>query len=89
MSNADVLLRLIDIDQLADRLGTSRRHIRSWSQRSASPYLLVGRLVRFDTDEVSDWLEAGRRPAAGPAYKGPLSRIGRHTRAKASEPCRG
>lgn len=53
---------LLDIPELAKRLGTSQRHIRRLIADRRIPYVKVGRLVRFDPDEIAAWLDEGRRP---------------------------
>lgn len=62
MGTADTLPRLLTIDQLAEHLGTSRRHLRRLIAERRIPYVKVGRLIRFDPDEIADWLDAGRHP---------------------------
>ena len=62
MGTADTLPRLLTIDQLAEHLGTSRRHLRRLIAERRIPYVKVGRLIRFDPHEIADWLDAGRHP---------------------------
>ena len=57
--------RLMTIDEVADSLGTSRRHLRRLIAERRIPYCKVGHLVRFDPTEVAAWLDANRRPAEG------------------------
>jgi excisionase family DNA binding protein len=57
------LPRLLDINELAEHLGTSQRHIRRLIAERRIPYVKVGRLIRFDPDEITAWLDRGRRPA--------------------------
>jgi len=60
------LPRLLTIDQVAAHLGTSPRHIRRLIAERRVPYLKVGRLVRFDPNDVAGWLEDSRRPQERP-----------------------
>ena len=60
MATTDTLPQLLDIDHLAQHLGTSHRHIRRLIAEKRIPYLKVGRLIRFDPDEIRDWLDEGR-----------------------------
>ena len=53
---------LLDIPAVADRLGTSERHIRELIYRRDIPYTKVGRLVRFYPEDVEAWLQAHRVP---------------------------
>lgn len=50
--------RLIDIDEVAGRLGVSTRYVRRLVAERRIAYLKVGRLLRFDTDVVDAWLAA-------------------------------
>jgi excisionase family DNA binding protein len=52
--------QLLTVDQLAERLGTSIRHIRRLVAERRVPYVKVGRLVRFDPTEIAVWLDKHR-----------------------------
>ncbi|MDA8045683.1 MAG: helix-turn-helix domain-containing protein [Actinomycetota bacterium] len=62
--------QLLTIEQLAEQLATSIRHIRRLVAERRVPYIKVGGLVRFDPAEVQEWIDqrrvAGRRPAVMP-----------------------
>lgn len=60
-------MSLIDIPATADKLATTERHVRELIYRREIPYLKVGRLVRFDTDELAEWIDAQRIPEEGRA----------------------
>jgi excisionase family DNA binding protein len=62
MTNNDALPQLLTIDQLAERLGVSIRHIRRLVAERRVPYLKVGWLVRFDPAEITAWLDDARHP---------------------------
>ena len=62
MATTDTLPQLLDIDHLAQHLGTSQRHIRRLIAEKRIPYLKVGRLIRFDPAEIAAWLDRGRHP---------------------------
>ena len=49
---------LIDIDEVAERLGVSTRYVRRLVAERRIAYLKVGRLLRFDADVVDAWLAA-------------------------------
>ncbi|MGH7746576.1 MAG: helix-turn-helix domain-containing protein [Acidimicrobiales bacterium] len=51
---------LLTIEQLADRLGSSVRHVRRLVAERRVPYVKVGRFVRFDEEEISAWLDEHR-----------------------------
>jgi excisionase family DNA binding protein len=62
MAPTDPLPHLLSIDELAEHLGVTVRHVRRLVAERRVPYLKVGRLVRFDPEDVAGWLEDGRRP---------------------------
>ena len=47
---------LVDVNELARRLGISRHTIYSWVSQRRIPYLKVGRLLRFEPTAVDAWL---------------------------------
>ena len=51
------LRRLVDIDELADHLGVSVRHVRRLVSERRIPFHKWGRLLRFDVDQVNRWLD--------------------------------
>lgn len=59
--------QLLNIDQLAQRLGTTARHVRRLVAEKRVPYYKVGRLVRFDPAEITVWLATRRVPGSRPA----------------------
>jgi excisionase family DNA binding protein len=52
------LPRLVGIDELAQQLGMSVRNVRRLVSERRIPHYKLGRLVRFDVDEVVAWLGA-------------------------------
>lgn len=56
--------QLLTIDQLAQRLGITVRHVRRLVAEKRVPYYKVGRLVRFDEAEITVWLATRRVPAS-------------------------
>jgi len=60
MASPEALPQLLTIDQLAERLGVSIRHIRRLVAERRVPYLKVGWLVRFDPAEITVWLDGAR-----------------------------
>ena len=59
---------LIDIATLADRLGTSVRHIRRLVFEKRIPYIKCGGLVRFDPADINRWIDEQRRPVTPRSY---------------------
>ena len=74
----DSLPRLLTIDQLADQLGITQRHVRRLVAERRIPYVKVGRLIRFDPVDIFGWLDLARHaPATCPPSR-PLDAI-RHS----------
>lgn len=61
----DRLPHLLRIDELAELLGVSVRHLRRLVQERRIPSLKVGHYVMFDQSEILVWLEECRRPVDG------------------------
>ncbi len=57
--------QLITINEVADRLGVSVRHVRRLVFERRIPYLKWGRLLRFDIQDIDVWLAESRIPADG------------------------
>jgi excisionase family DNA binding protein len=54
------LPHLLDIDAVAEHLGVTVRHVRRLVAERRIPFLKWGHLLRFDPDEIADWLESTR-----------------------------
>ncbi|MGI8753206.1 MAG: helix-turn-helix domain-containing protein [Acidimicrobiales bacterium] len=65
MATTDALPHLLTIEELAEHLGVTVRHVRRQVAERRVPYLKVGRLVRFDPDEISLWINEARHPELG------------------------
>lgn len=59
-ATADDIPQLISPDQLAERLGTSRRHLTRLVHERRIPFVKVGWLLRFDAEEITAWLDEHR-----------------------------
>lgn len=49
-------LQLVDIAELSKGLDISRHTIYGWVSQKKIPYTKVGRLLRFDLQEIREWL---------------------------------
>jgi excisionase family DNA binding protein len=49
--------RLLDIEQVADLLSTTTRHVRRLVFERRISYVKVGRFVRFDPGDLARWVE--------------------------------
>ncbi len=58
---ATALPELLDINELAQHLGVNVRHVRRLVAERRIPFIKWGHLLRFDPDEIVDWLEYNRR----------------------------
>ena len=58
------LPKLLSIDELAERLGVTQRHVRRLVAEKRVPYPKVGRFVRFDPAQIATWLDSSRVPGA-------------------------
>ena len=62
MNGFDALPELMTMDQLAERLGVTRRHVRRLVDERRVPFLRVGRFIRFDPDRYSRLAQLQPRP---------------------------
>ena len=65
MSGPDLVPKLLTMDELAERLGVTRRHVRRLVADRRVPFLKVGRFIRFDPAKIATWLDSSRVPVAG------------------------
>ena len=56
---------LVDMAAAAEIIGTSTRHVRRLVFERRIPYVKVGHYVRFDIDELDQWIDDHRVPEAG------------------------
>jgi excisionase family DNA binding protein len=55
-----VLPNLMDIQTIARCFGISVRQVRRFVAEGRIPFVRVGHLIRFDPDELNQWLDARR-----------------------------
>jgi excisionase family DNA binding protein len=60
---SDLLPKLIRPDQLAKTLGVAQVTIYSWVRRGVIPHLKLEGVVRFDPEEIAQWLRERSIPA--------------------------
>jgi excisionase family DNA binding protein len=65
MPGTDALRRLLSIEQLAQHLGVTERHIRRLVADRRVPFLKVGKFIRFDPSDIASWLNASKPGAVG------------------------
>lgn len=66
---------LLDIEEVAGRLGVGVRHVRRLVADRRIPYLKWGHLLRFDPLEIEAWLERARHPEQPDVVGVPALRI--------------
>ena len=54
---------LMDLPAVAERLGVNHRHVRRLVAERRIPFIKWGHLLRFDPDEIDEWLARSRVPA--------------------------
>ena len=59
-TNAGQLPSLITIEEVADHLGVTVRHVRRLVAERRIPYVKWGHLLRFDALQVQAWLDEQR-----------------------------
>ena len=62
-TSAQVRPALMNIEQVAERLGVSVRHMRRLVAERRIPFVKWGHFLRFDPDEVDRWIEEFAVPA--------------------------
>ena len=55
--------RLVDIVEVATLLGVDVRHVRRLVFERRIPFIKWGHLLRFDVDELVEWIDRARVPA--------------------------
>lgn len=78
---------LMDIEEVARRLSVGVRHVRRLVTEKRIPYRKWGHLLRFERDEIEEWIEAMKVPVRPPADWPPIGG-GRRIGAGLSEPRR-
>ena len=59
------LPELLDINAVARHLGVNVRHVRRLIAERRIPFIKWGHLIRFDPDEIVEWIERNRRGIDG------------------------
>jgi excisionase family DNA binding protein len=54
-------MALLTIKQTAERLQIKQSTLYSWAVNGTIPHLKLGRLLRFDPDDIDAWLQQHRR----------------------------
>jgi excisionase family DNA binding protein len=62
MTATDTLPHLLTIEELADHLGVTVRHVRRLIAENRVPYVKWRQFIRFDPAEIASWLDDARHP---------------------------
>jgi excisionase family DNA binding protein len=58
--------RLLNISEVAARLGVDVRHVRRLVHERRIPFIKWGHLLRFDPTEIEAWIDQNRREVRQP-----------------------
>lgn len=53
-------MKLVDISEFSEKLNIKKKTIYDWVHKGLIPYIKLGRLVRFDPDDIDRWLKSKR-----------------------------
>ena len=59
--------RLLDVNEASEYLGIPVNTLRCWCSRKTIPHVKIGRMVRFDVEELNRWIGERAIPASGPS----------------------
>ena len=62
---------LMDIEAVAQRLAVGVRHVRRLVNEKRIPYRKWGHLLRFEPDEIEEWITASRVPVESRSGRDP------------------
>ena len=58
ISRCEVSGKLLDVGELSQRLGVKVKTVYCWVHARQIPYVKVGRLVKFDPFDITQWVES-------------------------------
>jgi excisionase family DNA binding protein len=61
---------LMDIEAVAEQLSVGVRHVRRLVTEKRIPYRKWGHLLRFEPEEIEEWIDATRVPERHPIARG-------------------
>lgn len=53
-------MKLLDISQLSEIINIKKKTIYDWTHKDLIPYVKVGRLLRFDLNDIERWLKSNK-----------------------------
>ena len=61
-TDSPIQKRLMDIAEVSEHLGISVKTLYSWVHARRIQFVKVGRLVKFDPQDISAWIQARKVP---------------------------
>jgi excisionase family DNA binding protein len=61
--------RLLDAGEVAERLGVPKSWVLESARSGAIPCVRLGRYVRFDLDDVDEWVASCKQPGRPIAFR--------------------
>jgi excisionase family DNA binding protein len=52
------VMKLLDVSQLSEMLNVKKKTIYDWVHKNKIPYLKLGNLVRFNPNDIDQWLKS-------------------------------
>ncbi len=50
-------MKLMNITQLSEVINVKKKTIYDWTHKGLIPYIKIGRLIRFDINDIEKWLK--------------------------------
>lgn len=66
MTSTDQPAKLMSIEEVAERLGVSVRHVRRLVHERRIPFIKWGHLLRFDPTDIDAWIDDFRHDVRRP-----------------------
>lgn len=60
-------MKLVDVKTVAEMLGVKQKTVYDWVHRRMIPFAKLGRLVRFDEQEIVKWAQERKQPVGAAA----------------------
>ena len=58
ISRCEISGKLMNVSELSQRLGVKVKTVYCWVHARQIPYVKVGRLIKFDPLDISQWVES-------------------------------
>jgi excisionase family DNA binding protein len=54
-------VKLLDVSQLSEVINVKKKTIYDWTHKKQIPHVKMGRLLRFDLDDIEKWIRRTNR----------------------------